>query len=188
MSALDIRTATPADAAEIARLYEPYVRHTAITFDYDPPSVRTFASRIASTLKRYPYLVASDGGRVVGYAYAGVFKDRAAYDWSCETTIYVERSARRQGIGAALYQELERLLRAQGILNLYACVAYPPGPDDPYLTLDSVRFHERRGFATIGHFHRCGYKFGRWYDMVWMEKLIGEHATAQPPHVFCPKQ
>ena len=134
-------------------------------------------------MQRYPYLVAERDGQIMGYAYAGPLKDRAAYDWACETTIYLDRTARRQGAGSKLYKALEEKLAAMGIANLYACIAYPTFEDE-YLTLDSVRFHERLGFSQIGRFHACGQKFGRWYDMVWMEKTIGEHAPNQAPVRF----
>ena len=166
-----VRLAKVDDADELLDIYTPYVEKTAITFDYKAPSVDEFASRIESIGSRYPYLVAELGGRVVGYAYAGTFKDRAAYDWSVETTIYVREGFHGMGIGQLLYQELEARLQAQGIRNLYACVAYTEEADE-YLTNQSVLFHERLGFAICGRFHKCGYKFDRYYDMVWMEKLI----------------
>ena len=87
---------------------------------------------------------------------------------------------RRRGIGGRLYAALESCLRAQGVLNLNACVACPAAEDE-YLTQDSILFHERLGYRTVGEFHCCGYKFGRWYDMVWMEKLLGPHGAQQPP-------
>ena len=125
-------------------------------------------------MKRYPYLVIEDKGLIKGYAYAGVFKARAAYDWSCETTIYIDRNERKSGMGRMLYEALEKKLKAQGILNLYACIGYPE-IDDEYLTKNSAEFHEHLGYTKVGEFHKCGYKFGRWYDMIWMEKIIGEH-------------
>jgi len=169
-----IRTTTPADAQELLKIYAPYVEHTAISFEYEVPSVEEFARRIENTLKKYPYLVAEQAGEILGYAYASSFHTRAAYAWSAETSIYVKTDAKKQGIGKALYEELERLLKQQNILNLYACIAYPE-QEDEYLTRDSVRFHEHLGFGLIGEFHKCGYKFNRWYNIVWMEKHIGEH-------------
>lgn len=176
-----IRAARPEDAAALLDIYAPYVTDTAITFEYDIPTPEEFAGRIAQTLARYPYLMAEDAqGRALGYAYAGVFHARPAYDWSVETSIYVRRETRRQGVGRGLYDALEQALAAQGILNVNACIAYPPGPD-PHLSLDSVDFHRRLGYRMVGRFSSCGYKFRRWYDMVWMEKLIGPHEADQPP-------
>ncbi len=179
-SPVTLRLARPDDAAALRAIYAPYVRDTAITFEYDVPDVAEFRARIQATTRRYPYLVAVCDGRPVGYAYAGQFHARAAYDWAVETSIYVARDARRHGVGRALYDGLEASLHEMGVLNLNACIAYPPAEDE-HLTRDSVRFHEHLGYAMVGRFHACGYKFDRWYDMVWMEKMIGEHTSHQPP-------
>ncbi|MEA4992622.1 MAG: N-acetyltransferase family protein [Oscillibacter sp.] len=174
-----IRVATPEDAEALLRIYAPYVEKTAITFEYDVPTAREFAGRIEKTLKRYPYLVAEEDGQILGYAYAGPFHGRAAYDWAVETTVYIAQNAKRRGLGKRLYDALERALAAQNVLNLNASIAYPAG-EDPYLTRDSVEFHQRLGYRVVGRFSQCGYKFDRWYDMVWMEKHIGVHTAAQP--------
>ena len=175
-----IRPARPQDAAELLEIYAPCVRDTAITFEYDVPSEQEFRARIEKTLARYPYLAAEADGRIAGYAYAGPFKARAAYDGAVETTVYVRQGERRGGAGRALCEALERALAAQGVLNLNACIAWPD-PEDEYLTRGSAAFHERLGYRLVGKFTRCGYKFGRWYDMIWMEKLLGEHLAQQPP-------
>ena len=177
-SSIRIRPATIEDASNLAAIYAPYVEHTAITFEYDVPTVEEFADRIRKTKRDYPYLVAERDGKIIGYAYAGTFKSRPAYDWNVETSVYVSREQRRCGIGRRLYGVLEEQLKKQGILNLYACVAYPPREDE-YLTCDSVKFHEKLGFQVIGEFHQCGYKFGRWYNMVWLEKMLGEHGKPE---------
>ena len=179
MEEITIRTAVRQDAEALLQIYAPYVKNTAITFEYDVPSVEEFARRISKVLQKYPYLVAEVNGEPVGYAYAGPFKERAAYDWAVETTVYVREDMKKSGIGRALYTALEEALAAQGILNLNACIAFPENEDE-YLTRDSVKFHERMGFETAGRFHKCGCKFGRWYDMVWMEKLIGNHVENPP--------
>lgn len=180
-----IRTVQEGDIEKLLSIYAPYVKKTAITFEYEVPSLEEFAGRVRHTLEKYPYFVAEAGTEILGYAYAGPFHERAAYEWSCEMSIYLRQDSKRQGIGRLLYETLEKTLKAQNILNLYACIAYPQ-TEDEYLTRDSVRFHERRGYHLIGEFHQCGYKFGRWYDMVWMEKHLGNH-KADPPRVcsFC---
>ncbi len=180
LSKTTVRIASTSDAAQLAKIYEPYVLQTAITFDYVALTAEEFAHKIESTLERYPFLVAERDGRVVGYAYASQFKDRAAYDWSCETSIYVDMSERHAGTGKALYLALEAALARMGITNLNACIGYPAEPDE-YLDRNSVEFHEHLGFAWVGRFHRCGYKFGRWYDMVWMEKEIAPHPAIPKP-------
>lgn len=171
---IKIRTAVPEDAVALLEIYEPYVEHTAISFEYDVPSVEEFRERIVNRLEKYPYLVAEVDGRILGYAYTSPFVGRAAYGWSAETTIYLREDCRKMGVGRALYEALEKVSKAQNILNLNACIGYPR-EEDEYLTMNSVKFHEHMGYQMVGMFHNSGYKFGRWYHMVWMEKLIGEH-------------
>ncbi|MBQ9564739.1 MAG: N-acetyltransferase [Synergistaceae bacterium] len=171
---VEIRSAAIEDAEALLGIYAPYVMETAITFEYDVPSVAEFRERIASVLRRYPYLVAVTDNTILGYAYAGAFVGRKAYEWSAELSVYVDRERRKSGIGGKLYRALEAALKDMGILNLYACIGYPEREDE-YLTRNSVHFHEHLGFKLVGHFHQCGYKFNRWYDMVWMEKIIEEH-------------
>lgn len=180
---ITIRTATLSDAQALLNIYSPYVEHTAITFEYDVPSVEEFASRIKNTLQKYPYLVAEKNGRLLGYAYASPFHERPAYDWAVETSIYVDQNIKHQGIGRRLHDALEDALRIQGILNMNACIAYPP-EEDEYLDKNSVEFHTHMGYRLVGEFYKCGYKFHRWYNMVWMEKLIGNHLSDQKPPKF----
>ena len=174
MSEMIIRSATTEDAARLLEIYAYYVENTAISFECEVPSLEEFKNRIAATLKKYPYLVLEEDGMIRGYAYAGIFKGRAAYDHCCEVTIYLDRDSKRHGFARALYEELEKELRKIGIINLYACIADPVSEDE-YLTKNSEQFHQHMGYAKVGEFHKCGYKFGRWYNMIWMEKMIGEH-------------
>ena len=180
MAAIRIRDARPEDAGPILDIYDYYVRNTAITFEYDTPSIDEFIERMEKTMLRYPYLVIEEDGVIAGYAYAGPFVGRAAYDWSCEMTVYLDHRRQKCGLGRRLYEALEEALRRMGILNLYACIGYPE-EDDEYLTKNSADFHAHLGFVKVGRFHRCGYKFGRWYNMIWMEKLIGEHGNHHRP-------
>lgn len=180
MSMIQIRSARPEDAAAIRDIYSYYVEHTAISFEWETPSVSELQRRMARTMERYPYLVAEQDGAVLGYAYAGPFVGRIAYDWSCEMTIYLAHGARRRGLGRMLYEAMEQALGSMGILNLYACIGYPE-QEDEYLTRNSADFHRHMGYELVGRFRRCGYKFDRWYDMIWMEKIIGTHGSPQPP-------
>ena len=174
-TAVTIRMAEEADAAALLSIYAPYVEKTAITFEYEVPTVQEFKNRITSTLKRYPYLAAIRDGRIIGYAYASQFKERAAYDWAVETSVYVSGDARRTGAGSLLYEALENYLRRQNVINVNACIAYPnPG---------SITFHEKYGYHTVGHFTKCGYKLGQWWDMVWMEKMLGSHPEQPEPFI-----
>lgn len=177
---MTIRPATLADAEILRDIYAPYVEETAVSFEYTVPTVAEFTERMKDIMKRYPYLVAEEAGEAVGYAYASPFHEREAYSWSAELTVYLRKDQRGRGRGRLLYEKLEQILRAQNITNLYACIAWPE-QEDEYLTGASARFHERVGFRLAGMFHRCGYKFGRWYSMVWMEKEIGTRREKQPP-------
>lgn len=174
MNHITIRPATVEDAGQILNIYSYYVKETAITFEYDVPTLEEMRGRILKTLSRYPYLVILNEDQIVGYAYAGPFKERAAYDWSVETTIYLAHDVQKCGLGKRLYLALEDELKRMGILNLYACIGYPV-EEDTYLTKNSAQFHAHLGYEKVGQFHRCGYKFNRWYDMIWMEKIIGDH-------------
>ena len=169
-----IRSATVEDAKQILEIYAYYVKYTAITFEYYVPSLDEFRSRIEATLTKYPYLVLEDKGSILGYAYAGAFVGRAAYEHSVEITIYLNNNSKGLGYGRVLFETLEQALKDMGFLNIYACIADPIA-DDKYLTRNSEQFHQHFGFTKVGTFHKCGYKFGRWYNMIWMEKIIGEH-------------
>ncbi len=180
MQNVTIRPATEQDAAALLKIYAPYVQNTAITFEYTVPTVEEFKARIAGTLKKYPYLVAEQNGRPLGYAYTGPFKERAAYEWAVETSIYLDPNARKMGLGRQLYTALEAVSKAQGVLNFNACIACTNQPDE-HLNNNSVQFHHHLGFTTVGTFCQCGYKFGVWYNMVWVEKLLAKHPAAPKP-------
>ena len=171
---ITIRSATEEDAGRLLEIYSYYVEKTAVSFEYVTPDVNEFRDRIRHILEKYPYLVLEEEGVIRGYAYAGVFKARAAYDHCCEMTIYLDQAAKGNGYGRALYGAMEEALQKQGIRNLYACIADPLAEDE-YLTKDSEHFHQHMGYTRVGEFHKCGYKFGRWYNMIWMEKMIGKH-------------
>lgn len=181
-----IRAVTEADAGELREIYAPYVERTAISFETEVPDEEEFRRRIRETLKRYPYLAAVRDGEILGYTCTHPFVGRAAYDWSAETTIYLKQGRTRQGIGGRLYQALERISAAQNITNLNACIGLPE-QDDEYLNGNSVQFHAHMGYSMVGKFHNSGYKFGRWYHMVWMEKLIAEHRKRQPAVIPFPE-
>jgi phosphinothricin acetyltransferase len=177
---ISIRKATAADAKEILEIYTPYIIDTAITFEYEVPSVAEFSQRINNTLQMYPYIVAIEENRIVGYAYASAFKERAAYNWAVETTIYLKQDCRGNGLGKTVYLALEKILNRQNIINLNACIAYT-SCEDTHLDNTSMFFHEHLGYTKVGHFTKCGYKFGTWYDMIWMEKTLREHPSNPEP-------
>lgn len=159
-----IRFATVDDAPAIAAIYEPIVRHTAISFEIEPPSSGEMSSRIAKVQAFAPWLVCTSEPEVVSYAYATKHRERAAYQWSVEVSAYVRDGCRGSGIGAALYTSLFELLRLQGFCNAYAGITLP----NPA----SVALHSRLGFTTIGVFGKIGFKAGAWHDVLWMHREV----------------
>ena len=174
-----VRAASPNDAGALLDIYRPYVTDTCVTFETDVPAPDDFAQRIRKTLLRYPWLCAEEDGRIVGYCYASAFHVRSAYRWTCENSIYLTMGARGRGVGSLLERRLEEILIRQGFTGLNACITYP----NP----ESVAFHEKHGFKLCSHFHRCGYKMGRWLDVVWMEKELAPRAGAPAEPVPFPE-
>ena len=175
-----IRLARSQDAAELLEIFRPYVLETAVAFNYEPPTLDEFRNTMEDRLRRYPYLVAETEEGLMGYAYASPFKARAAYDWAVETSIYVKQGHAGQGYGRLLHDRLETLLKAQNILSMYACIAYTDW-EDAHLTNNSMHCHAHMGYELTAKFPKCGYKFGKWYDMIWMHKEIGSHNVPPSP-------
>lgn len=178
--------ATVADAPALREIYLPYVRTTAVTFELTDPSLEEFSERVRTTLERYPYIVAVDEGEIVGFAYAKAFRPRAAYLHSIETSIYMRMDYRGKGVGRRLYETLAKLLMLQNVYNMEACIAHCE-PADEYVPATSRLFHERLGFRLVGKFTKCAHKFGRWYDMIWMEKILGDHIANPDPFMPLPQ-
>ncbi len=157
-----IRLATSDDAAEILAIYAPYCGNdSAVSFEIEPPSIEAMKERLRKTLEQYPWLVYVFNDSVLGYAYATPFRARAAYRWSVETTVYVNDTAHRNGIGKALYSSLFAILRLQGFVNAYACITLP----NPA----SIGMHKSFGFTDVGVYHQAGYKGSAWHDVGWLE-------------------
>lgn len=171
-SEIIIRTAAIEDAQALLEIYAYYVEETAITYEYDVPSLAEFESRIAHTLEKYPYLVAEMDGKIVGYSYAGAFHPRAAYHWGAEMTVYLDHTVRGHQIGAKLYSLVEEILKAQGVIKTIALITPPPSEEEKKI-YNSVAFHEKMGYQKLGCMDYAGYKFDRWYQVVVMEKMIG---------------
>ena len=165
---MEIRLAKPSDARSLLDIYAPYVENTAITFEYEVPTIEDFAIRIEKTLEKYPYLVAEEDGVVLGYAYASTYYARAAYDWAVELSVYVSQDARGKGVGSKLYDALEDLLDQMGYVHFLACISLP---NEASLTL-----HRKRGYQQVAHFPKIGYKFNRWHDIVWLQKSLDKEA------------
>ena len=169
MNDFEIREVHIEDAERLVEIYSYYVLNTAVSFEYDVPSVDEFKERIRHTKEKYPYLVCLKGNRIIGYVYAGPYSAREAYSWTVSTSIYVDRDYRRCGAGAMLYRVLEEELRKQGIINLLAGVAYND-EEDEYLSHDSYQFHIKEGYTEVAHIKSVGKKFDRWYDLLWFQK------------------
>jgi|SRR5437868_9697077 len=163
---MEIRRATTADAGACLSIYGPIVATTAISFEAVVPSVDEFAQRIDKSLTAWTWLIAEANGRCLGYAYGHSHRERAAYQWSVETTIYIDPSCQRQGIGKRLYTQLFDDLASMGYCNAYAGVAQPNDA--------SMALHRGVGFDYIGTFRAVGRKFDRWHDVAWFQRRLRE--------------
>ena len=169
---MEIRLATPSDAEGVAEIYGPVVRDTGVSFEEHPPGPAEIAERIRSTVPDFPWLVFDDG-KVLGYAYAGGYRTRGAYRWSVETTVYVHPECHRRGVGRGLYTSLLGILELQGFMTALAGITQPNEP--------SVALHESVGFELVGIYLKVGYKLGRWRDVGWWQRQVGD--TARPHHM-----
>jgi phosphinothricin acetyltransferase len=161
-----IRLAGPGDAAAVAAIYAPYVTGASTSFEYEPPDAAEMAARIASTLTYTPYLVFESGGAILGFAYASKHRERAAYQWSVDVSVYVHDHAHRRGVGRALYESLLALLRLQGFYTAHAGITLP----NPA----SVGLHEALGFRPVGVYPSVGFKHGDWHDVGWWQLPLRE--------------
>lgn len=167
-----ISIAEKGDIKDILDIYGYYVLNSPATFEIELPDINEFALRVENIQKKYPYLTAKINGKTAGFAYATPLRTRKAYDYSCETTIYLHHEYLKKSIGTKLYTALFDYIKQQNILNVYACITYA--------NTESILFHEKFGFKTAAHFHKCGYKHDTWHDILWLEKIIGNHNTIPP--------
>lgn len=163
---LKIRLAKATDAMAHLEIYRPHVTESAASFELELPSVTEFRSRIVETMKETPWLTAEINGVIVGYAYASKHRSRMAYQWCLESSVYVHGDYRGIGIGAVLYKELFRMLKALGYYNVYGGITLP--------NKSSVALHESLGFKLVGVYEKVGFKFGRWYDVGWWHLRLNE--------------
>jgi len=163
-----IRLANPTDAVAMLAIYAPYIRNTSITFETGVPAVADFANRISSYLENWPWLVYEKEGQVVGYAYASRYRERVAYQWSVECSVYVHDDHHRSGIARALYTALLSILKAQGFTTVYAVINLPNDR--------SVAFHETMGFKYFATYEKVGYKLGNWKDVGWWQLQLNDYA------------
>ncbi len=167
MTKYSIRRAREADAQALLDIYAPYVTDTPVTFETEVPSLAEFTGRIRSVSAEYPYLVCEIGGTIVGYAYAHRYKERAAYQWDAELSVYLDGASRGRGLGKAFYTALIEILVLQNVKTVYGCVLCP--------NESSERLHDSLGFSRVGVFRSTGYKCGAWRDVVWFEKQIAPY-------------
>lgn len=164
---MTVRRADPLrDADAVAAIYRPAVEASIASFEETPPTADEMAARMAATLRHAPWLVAEEGGRVVGYAYASRHRERAGYRWSVDISVYVDDASHGRGIGRRLYDELLLILRRQGFVNAYAGVALP----NPA----SVALHASIGMRLVGVYERVGLKFGAWHDVAWYQLRLAD--------------
>jgi L-amino acid N-acyltransferase YncA len=168
-----IRDAVPRDAAACAQIYAPYVRDTAISFETEAPTAEEMAARIAEAQRRHAWLVLEDDGVVIGYAYGGPFRVRAAYQWSAAVSVYLEPGRRRTGAGRALYAALFDRLAARGFRTVLAGVALPNEA--------STGLHRAMGFELVGTYRRVGWKHGSWHDVTrYQRDLVPDESPPEP--------
>ncbi len=172
---MTLRLASRDDAEAILSIYAPYILNTAISFETVLPSVEEFAGRIEKIGAKYPYLICLEDNKAVGFAYASAHRERAAYCYDVEVSIYVDESFHSTGAASLLYTCLFRILKEQGFCNAYAAYTEP--------NEKSRRFHQKMGFNVIGTHHKTGYKLGRWHDVTWLERTINEHSGNPQPVV-----
>ncbi|SCH16361.1 MULTISPECIES: GNAT family N-acetyltransferase [unclassified Romboutsia] len=161
---MELRLANLNDAREILNIYKYYIENTAITFEYKIPSLEEFENRVKTISKDYPYIVALIDNKIIGYAYASKYKERDAYNWDVELSIYANESYHNKNIASTLYSCILDILKLQGFYNVYACITVP--------NIKSEKFHKKHGFNLVGCFSHAGFKFNKWWDIIWMEKNI----------------
>ncbi len=177
-----LRLATPADAEGILNIYAPYIEETSFTFETEVPSAEDFAERIRTYLINWPWLVCEIDGVIAGYAYATRHRERTAYQWCVESSIYIHDNFQRTGIAKALYMALFEILKEQGFRNVYAVINLPNDK--------SVKFHENCGFSYFATYEKVGYKLGKWKNVGWWKLSVNEYGDepAAPLPFGCMKK
>ena len=172
-----IRFAKRQDLPQILAIYGPYILETAASFEYSVPSQEEFTARFDDITARFPWLVWEEDGEILGYAYGSLPFERAAYQWCAESSVYLAPKAQGKGIGKRLYAALEEILSYQGYHKVYAIITSE--------NEGSLAFHRAVGYTEVAQMPQCGFKFGRWYGITWMEKVLktGESASNAPVSV-----
>ncbi len=168
-----IRIAKQSDAEPILDIYAPYIQNTSFTFETEIPSIEEFRKRIESYLVNWPWLVCEINGKIAGYAYCGKHRERTAYQWCTESSVYVHDDFQRLGVAKALYTAIIEFVKLQGYRNLYAVINLP--------NEKSVSFHEQMGFQYFATYKNVGYKLGRWKNVGWWELQVNEYNLEPAP-------
>lgn len=173
------RLAQPADAPRILEIYRPYVEDMAVSFEYEAPSLAAFEARMEGIMRVYPYIVAEEAGRVMGFAYATRHAERKAYDWSANLSVYLDAAVISKGLGKRLYNGLIALLRLQNVQNVFGLIV---GSNER-----SLAFHERLGFQRVGLYRNMGYKLGEWHSVSVYQLPIGGYPNPPQPLLPLPR-
>ena len=171
-----IRLAKPTDSRSILDIYAPYIENTSLTFEIEVPSAEAFAKRIETYLLNSPWLVCEVDDVVVGYAYASRYRERTAYQWSVESSVYIHDDFQKIGIGKALYMALFEILKRQGYNNVYAVINLPNDK--------SVVFHEKCGFKYFATYEKVGFKLGHWKNVGWWRLIVNDFKDEPPAPIL----
>lgn len=174
---MNIRSVKLDDAARILEIYSPHITNSSTSFETDVPSIDEFKKRISEYTSKFPWIVYELDGKVVGYAYASAHRSRCAYEWSVESSVYVDPDFQGKGVGSKLYQELFKLLKTQGVVNIFAGITLP--------NEGSIKLHESLGFTYIGKFMDVGFKQGQWWDVGWWQLQL--QRPVEPKSLCSPK-
>jgi phosphinothricin acetyltransferase len=172
---VEIRTATTEDAKSILDIYSPSILNTAISFETEIPSIEEIQKRIEKCLEKFPWIVCAIDKKIAGYVYASKHRDRDAYQWTCESSVYIHNDFKGKGIGKNLYACLFAILKLQGLRNVYAGITLPNNP--------SVQLHERCGFEHFVTYDKVGYKFYNWHDVGWWKLQLNDYDLEPPPPI-----
>lgn len=169
----EVRLAAKTDAREILEIYEPSILSAAISFETELPSVEEMQKRIETILHNHPWIVCVVDGKIAGYVYGSKYRDREAYQWSCECTAYIHEQFKGKGIGKELYKLLFQLLKLQGFKTVYAVITLPNEA--------SASLHEKCGFEKFAEYENVGYKFGQWHTVGWWKLRLNDYDPDPPP-------
>ena len=163
---MTIRNVRSADAEAILRIYAPFVLDSAVSFELELPSVEDMQKRIAHYTEKYPWIVAEENGEVIGYAYASSYRERLAYQYNVETSVYIDQQHQRKGVAKKLYDELFSILKEKGFYQAFAVITMP--------NEKSEAFHKANNFNSFAVFENVGFKFNQWHNVLWMARKIGD--------------